>query len=201
MLDFTYDNDWYPETDSEGFSLVIRDEAALTESWDTSAGWRSSAAINGSPGELDPAARVGDFNGDRKTNRVDVVALLRNFGLAIGSYRTLGDANLDGATSLTDLALVQANLGDSVVSSPSPAPSAQASSQVDAVDAVFTGLSRQTEQRVDFTSRTRRIERSQRRSTASEQGESSPHIHDHGPPHGPRSFVLVSPSTSRPFAL
>ncbi|MEE8046615.1 MAG: lamin tail domain-containing protein, partial [Dehalococcoidia bacterium] len=169
VLEFKYDDDWYKETDSEGFSLVIQDEAGPVESWETSAGWRSSAATNGSPGELDPEARVGDFNGDRNTNRADLMTLLQYFGLATGSYRTRGDVNLDGATSLVDLAFVQANFGDTVA----PAPSAQASSQVEAVDAVFTGLSRQTEQRVDFTSRTRRIVRSQRRSTTSEQEDPS----------------------------
>ena len=55
ILDFSYDNTWYPATDGQGFSLVIRDPAAPPETWGSKASWRPSSALNGSPGQADPA--------------------------------------------------------------------------------------------------------------------------------------------------
>lgn len=54
VLDFIYNNSWYPLTDGLGFSLVIRDENADWHAWDTKANWRSSGALSGDPGVADP---------------------------------------------------------------------------------------------------------------------------------------------------
>jgi hypothetical protein len=54
ILEFTYNNTWYPITDGLGFSLVIVDENAPWDSWDNSSAWRASGNLNGSPGQADP---------------------------------------------------------------------------------------------------------------------------------------------------
>lgn len=58
VLDFTYDDAWYPVTDGLGFALVARDEQQEWTAWDRAAGWRASAAAQGSPGAVEPAAPV-----------------------------------------------------------------------------------------------------------------------------------------------
>lgn len=55
ILNFRYENSWYPTTDGLGFSLVIRNEGAAFDTWANAASWRPSSAINGSPGAADPA--------------------------------------------------------------------------------------------------------------------------------------------------
>jgi hypothetical protein len=54
ILDFTYDNRWYPLTDGLGFSLIPADEAALPGSLTNRTAWRLSRAVHGSPGQADP---------------------------------------------------------------------------------------------------------------------------------------------------
>ncbi len=53
ILDFEYNDSWYPITDGDGYSLAIVDEAASFDTWDESASWRSSGAMGGSPGADD----------------------------------------------------------------------------------------------------------------------------------------------------
>ena len=55
ILDFSYDNTWYPVTDGLGFALVIANEHASLGAWSNPASWRSSGTINGAPGAADPA--------------------------------------------------------------------------------------------------------------------------------------------------
>lgn len=55
ILEFEYSNKWYPITDGLGFSLVIVDELAPWFTWSEKTSWRSSGALNGSPGEANPA--------------------------------------------------------------------------------------------------------------------------------------------------
>ena len=52
---FKYDNDWYPLTDGQGFSLTKHDPTGspLT-SWNDKLGWRASSSREGSPGLDDP---------------------------------------------------------------------------------------------------------------------------------------------------
>jgi hypothetical protein len=54
ILDFTYNNKWYPITDGLGFSLVIVNEQALWDTWGQKSSWRASGQLNGSPGVTDP---------------------------------------------------------------------------------------------------------------------------------------------------
>ena len=58
ILEFAYDNTWYPVTDGLGFSLVIADESASWDTWGDKARWRPSGALYGSPGAKDPAPPV-----------------------------------------------------------------------------------------------------------------------------------------------
>lgn len=53
ILDFSYDNTWYPITDGLGFSLVTADQLAAPDLWDSKSNWRSSGALSGSPGAAD----------------------------------------------------------------------------------------------------------------------------------------------------
>ncbi|HOP97341.1 MAG TPA: lamin tail domain-containing protein [Verrucomicrobiota bacterium] len=54
ILEFEYNNSWYPTTDGLGFSLVIRDEQAHWSTWGNKDSWRPSSGIQGSPGSDDP---------------------------------------------------------------------------------------------------------------------------------------------------
>ncbi|MBM3845222.1 MAG: hypothetical protein FJ405_02910, partial [Verrucomicrobia bacterium] len=54
ILDFAYNNAWYPLTDGAGFSLVITDETGPDRTWSDKSAWRASASPEGSPGGSDP---------------------------------------------------------------------------------------------------------------------------------------------------
>ena len=54
ILDFAYNNTWYPLTDGSGFSLVIRDETGPDPRWGDKSAWRASSSPEGSPGASDP---------------------------------------------------------------------------------------------------------------------------------------------------
>jgi len=47
---FTYDDDWYPNTDGEGFSLTLLNPDADLSTWSSSGSWRPSAEVGGTPG-------------------------------------------------------------------------------------------------------------------------------------------------------
>jgi hypothetical protein len=54
ILDFSFDNQWYPAADGAGCSLVIRNEYAPFATWSDPASWRPSSRWGGSPGQADP---------------------------------------------------------------------------------------------------------------------------------------------------
>lgn len=54
LADFDYEDDWYPATDGEGFSLVLNDDSSNPATWDSKTAWTHSSNIDGSPGEADP---------------------------------------------------------------------------------------------------------------------------------------------------
>jgi len=56
ILDFAYNDAWYPITDGPGFSLQIINDAAPTDTWGASTSWRPSGVVNGTPGAPDPGA-------------------------------------------------------------------------------------------------------------------------------------------------
>lgn len=53
ILDFSYDNKWYPITKGLGFALVIANDAAPSSAWNDKTSWRVSSSLNGSPGGVD----------------------------------------------------------------------------------------------------------------------------------------------------
>ena len=55
LVSFDYEDDWYPCTDGEGFSLVLDDPSSDPLTWDTRQAWRPSSAPDGTPGEANPA--------------------------------------------------------------------------------------------------------------------------------------------------
>lgn len=59
LADFSYAGDWYPLTNGEGHSLVLRDPQSTPTSWGARAAWRHSTAADGSPGEPDPLPPQG----------------------------------------------------------------------------------------------------------------------------------------------
>jgi hypothetical protein len=81
MINFTYE-DWIPETDGDGYSLVIRDERGPLASWNDEAAWRASVEIHGSPGREDRLREglqlPGDVNQDGRFNISDPIGILRH---------------------------------------------------------------------------------------------------------------------------
>jgi hypothetical protein len=59
ILDFTYDDDWYPITDGHGFSLAIVEENGPLDSWGMATSWRPDGVLQGTPGL--PAAALPEF--------------------------------------------------------------------------------------------------------------------------------------------
>lgn len=55
ILDFEYADSWYPAADGQGFSLVIVNALAATDSWNVRSSWRPSSGLHGSPGAADPS--------------------------------------------------------------------------------------------------------------------------------------------------
>ncbi len=53
ILDFTYSNQWYPESDEGGYALVVVDTAAEMPLWSTAENWKRGASLGGSPGTAD----------------------------------------------------------------------------------------------------------------------------------------------------
>lgn len=58
VLDFSYNNSWYPVTDGLGFSLAGVDENAAPDDWSQKGQWRPSGQIGGTPGANDPTPPV-----------------------------------------------------------------------------------------------------------------------------------------------
>jgi hypothetical protein len=95
VQDFTYDDAWYDQTDGEGFSLTIRDPLQAASLWASAAGWRASAAPNGSPGgdEANPIPNPGsiiinEVLANPSTSRGDMVELhnTTNHAINIGGW-------------------------------------------------------------------------------------------------------------------
>ena len=53
ILSYTYSNQWYPETDQGGYSLVVVDPRSEEALWSTEQNWRPSANLGGSPGMME----------------------------------------------------------------------------------------------------------------------------------------------------
>ena len=106
ILDFAYQDDWYPETDGAGRSLEIRDVQAEPDTWALPASWRASDAPGGTPGVAGPAPVPGDTDGDGDVDIDDLNNVRNNFGGA-----GTGDTNGDGVVNIDDLNNVRNNFG------------------------------------------------------------------------------------------
>jgi hypothetical protein len=63
ILRFRYDPAWYRSTSGQGYSLVpVSPFTSSQIAWQSSGGWRASAAVNGSPGAADPGTPAGSGN-------------------------------------------------------------------------------------------------------------------------------------------
>ncbi len=64
ILNFEFDDQWLPETDGGGFSLVIDEPQGDRRSWSQASAWRKSNFVSGSPGSADAGldARVVVIN-------------------------------------------------------------------------------------------------------------------------------------------
>ena len=121
--DIRYDSTWYPETATQGYSLVLKDPRSPRESWSEADAWKASAAVGGSPGtgELpEPPGgrqRPGDANQDGGLTITDPIATLAHLflgpnvagappceGATIldGANKTLLDADGSGIVEITD---------------------------------------------------------------------------------------------------
>ena len=76
ILEFAYDDSWYPTTDGLGFSLAIVDENTLRTTWGNKASWRASGILIGSPGVADPAPpEIGRIIVNEALTHTDLPAL------------------------------------------------------------------------------------------------------------------------------
>ncbi|MFN0128556.1 MAG: CotH kinase family protein [Verrucomicrobiales bacterium] len=73
ILDFDYEDDWYPTTDGLGYSLVIVDPLAPHRSWDSKTNWRTTSTLGGSPG-TDDAPPPLDSDGDGQSDIAEAAA-------------------------------------------------------------------------------------------------------------------------------
>ena len=125
IVEFKYEDgkdvdeeDWHPETDGEGFTLVpIETEG----NYDLGTNWRSSALLGGSPGADDSQSLSADFNGDGNVDAVDMAILLENYGTSATAHRFIGDANNNRQVSLKDLLILKQQFGDTIISAPAAA--------------------------------------------------------------------------------
>lgn len=78
LLSFTYSDMWWPQTDGDGYSLVVLDVMDPRDPWGEKESWDPSGIIHGSPGQPNPG----------------------NSGT--GGWQLPGDANQDGALDLSD---------------------------------------------------------------------------------------------------
>lgn len=121
VLDFSYSDSWFPETDGGGRSLNVVDVNAPAEAWGGAAQWVPSSVEGGTPGLVDPgstgAQRVvpSDGDADGKLNITDALILLNLlFGggagrlppcdgsVTEGGNAVVFDHNGDGGVDLTD---------------------------------------------------------------------------------------------------
>jgi len=98
ILDFSYDNRWHPVTDGFGFSLVVIDERAVPEAWNSATNWRSSGTLQGSPAAVDSPALVPPILVNEVLSRTDTPPLTD----AIELFNPLNQSVLAGGWFITD---------------------------------------------------------------------------------------------------
>ncbi len=105
VVSFSYDDDWFPETDGGGYSLVIRDATADVSTWDDEASWQQSDELLGSPGRGVSVGgsglqRPGDISQDGELQIDDALALLNFYFAGAGVALPCGDGTTLDASNL-----------------------------------------------------------------------------------------------------
>ncbi|HVR76228.1 MAG TPA: chitobiase/beta-hexosaminidase C-terminal domain-containing protein, partial [Planctomycetota bacterium] len=122
ILDFAYDDAWYPATDGGGESLVAVDPRADAAFFGVRASWRAGGVVGGTPGLDDSEEPPGglqlpsDLNQDGRTDLTDAIALLGHLFLGAETLlpcdggtledegnRALLDSNGDERVDLADV--------------------------------------------------------------------------------------------------
>jgi hypothetical protein len=121
VLEFSYSEIWYPETDGNGSSLEIVDPLAPLETWNRADGWRASIVSGGTPGVAEDSGfggwqKPGDANGDGQFDLSDSINLLRRLfagaalplpcdgaGLDEGGNVVVFDLNGDARVNVADV--------------------------------------------------------------------------------------------------
>jgi hypothetical protein len=121
LLAFAFSDAWRPETDGEGYSLVIADTGLDPDVWGEAESWLASDDAGGSPGiiEADLAGGrqiPGNLNQDEALDIADALRLLRHLfpegaplplpcdgeSITTGANRILADVNGDLDVDITD---------------------------------------------------------------------------------------------------
>ena len=108
---FSYQDEWYPSTDGDGYTLEIVDanQSDLNQ-WSANTGWKASSVQGGTPGKGADERLPGDVNGDGLFNSSDLVAVFQlgqyEDGIAGNSGFGQGDWNGDGEFDSTDFVYV-----------------------------------------------------------------------------------------------
>jgi hypothetical protein len=111
LQQFTYQDDWHPNSDGVGASLERVNVASNSlDDWNQPSAWRASSRSGGTPGTREAGGMPGDVNGDGIFNSADLVIVF-----AVGEYEDQiaqnstfeeGDWNGDGEFNTSDLVLV-----------------------------------------------------------------------------------------------
>lgn len=93
ILDFTYSDAWYPETDGQGYSLEVVDELAHPSAWAGKAQWRPSTAVHGTPGRAADSWSMGITTYRAETGMVGSFSGRAGQTYTVQYADTLGPAN------------------------------------------------------------------------------------------------------------
>lgn len=101
ILEFSYDNKWYPITDKQGFSLVLAREDLPWDQFSLASSWRTSAVWKGTPGSDEgsvptiPVVYVNEILSAPSASQEDAVELWNsgNNSAAIGGWYLSDDFN------------------------------------------------------------------------------------------------------------
>ena len=95
ILDFDYEDDWYPSTDGRGCSLAVVDERAAPDAWDRKTQWRPGHVYRGTPGGPEPATPQ-DSDHDGQTDCYEA-----NFGSDPGNASSRFEVIVTNAPAIT----------------------------------------------------------------------------------------------------
>lgn len=96
FLQFTFDDDWYPSTDGQGFSLeAVNLQPTEPAIWSTAQAWKASSQVGGSPG-YSQTPTPGDSNGDGQFDQEDLNLVIDAAKYGTGEQATFAEGDWDG---------------------------------------------------------------------------------------------------------